>query len=171
MLDRRYYVEVLQGMIIGNVGACFQPLYLPLLCVLYACALLLLDHCAARTVRTISGSLRGVVVNPHHQAIEVFRGVPYSAPPPRFSPPLPVIPWAGVKTTVRFAPACPQWLPDISNVTVALKRIAKGRLAFLQRTKALLENQSEDCLYLNIYTPLHSEYRFVILYATLRLKI
>lgn len=54
----------------------------------------------------------------------------------------------------RFSTVCPQRLPDISNETAALERMPKGRLEYLKRLLPYLKNQSEDCLYLNIYAPI-----------------
>ncbi|MGA7314862.1 MAG: carboxylesterase family protein [Silvibacterium sp.] len=63
-----------------------------------------------------------------------FLGVPYAAPPVgdlRWEPPLAPRPWSGARQAVQYAPACPQlpagWLP--------------------------YPTWSEDCLYLNIWTP------------------
>jgi len=55
---------------------------------------------------------------------------------------------------------CPQRLPDISNETAALEKMPKGRLEYLRRLLPLLKNQSEDCLYLNIYAPTQGEFFF-----------
>lgn len=53
----------------------------------------------------------------------------------------------------RFGAVCPQRLPDVSNETSALEKMPKGRLEYLKRLLPFLKNQSEDCLYLNIYVP------------------
>lgn len=113
----------------------------------------------ARTIRTKYGELSGVMVTPdsrHLGAVEVFKGVPYASPPTgslRFMPPVTGAIWSGVKIADKFGPVCPQMLPDISNETAALRRMPRGRLEYLRRLLPYLENQSEDCLYLNIYAP------------------
>lgn len=57
----------------------------------------------------------------------------------------------------RFSAVCPQRLPDISNETAALERMPKGRLEYLRRLLPYLRNQSEDCLYLNVYAPIQGK--------------
>lgn len=113
----------------------------------------------SRTVRTKYGDVSGVIVtleSRHLEPVEVFRGIPYASPPLgslRFMPPVTGALWSGVKVADRFGPVCPQRLPDILNETAALKRMPMGRLEYLKRLMPFLRNQSEDCLYLNIYAP------------------
>lgn len=44
-------------------------------------------------------------------------------------------------------------LPDIRNETAALKEMPRGYLEYLKKVEPYLRNQSEDCLFLNIYSP------------------
>lgn len=62
----------------------------------------------------------------------------------------------------RFGPVCPQRLPNIANETAALEKMPKGRLEYLRRLLPYLQNQSEDCLYLNIYVPIQGKFRISI---------
>ncbi|XP_045453566.1 neuroligin-4, Y-linked [Melitaea cinxia] len=114
---------------------------------------------SSRVVRTKYGDIRGFIVTPESrylEPVEVFRGIPYASPPVgslRFMPPVSGAQWSGVKIAEEFSPVCPQVLPDIRNETAVLKRISRGRLEYLKRILPFLTNQSEDCLYLNIYAP------------------
>ena len=38
----------------------------------------------------------------------------------------------------------------------------KGRLEYLKRLLPFLQNQSEDCLYLNVFSPLHGKLTYII---------
>ena len=76
----------------------------------------------------------------------VFKGIPFAAPPVgplRWRPPQPVIPWSGVRAGDRFGPACIQ--PSLPND--AIMRL----LSFADGEPEC--EQSEDCLYLNVWTP------------------
>lgn len=81
---------------------------------------------ASSIVRTRAGRVRGTIEGGLH----VFRGARYGEDtrPVRFRAPVPVRPWGGVADATRFAPSCPQ----------------RG-----DRYRP----QSEDCLFLNIWTP------------------
>jgi para-nitrobenzyl esterase len=95
-----------------------------------ACAL-----CAtAQTrIKTPLGTLEGT----ESSGIRIFRGVPFAQPPIgplRFAPPLQVVPWDGVRSAAQFGPRCMQ-LPLFGDMNF--------------RSAGM----SEDCLYLNIWTP------------------
>lgn len=120
---------------------------------------LTLPFCAAlkystRVVRTKYGPLRGVIVQ--HPPVEAFLGVPYATPPLgalRYMPPVTPSMWRTPRLADSFSAVCPQKAPQIENHTEALLEFPRGRLAYLERLLPLLTNQSEDCLYLNIYVP------------------
>ena len=115
-----------------------------------------LTNISSRTVRTQYGDISGVTVSlgTKLDSIEVFRGVPYASPPVgslRFMPPVSSARWHGVKVADKFGPVCPQKLPVLSD------KIPKGRHDYLKRLMPFLKNQSEDCLYLNIYAPVQGK--------------
>ncbi|XP_068628362.1 uncharacterized protein [Battus philenor] len=102
------------------------------------------------------GALRGLIVKPGRQYdlqnVEMFLGIPYAAAPVgtlRFMPPVSAPPWSGVKMATSFAPVCPQSLPVIKKGDPP----SMGRQNYMNRLKPFLKEESEDCLYLNIYVP------------------
>ncbi|CAL7939762.1 unnamed protein product [Xylocopa violacea] len=117
-----------------------------------------------RIVQTRYGEVQGVIRSFEYtkflKPIDVYLGIPYATPPVggnRFSPTRTASPWEGVRLSDSVSPVCPQKLPDISNEQEALDRMPKGRLEYLKRLLPHLRNQSEDCLYLNIYAPAMGE--------------
>lgn len=91
----------------------------------------------------------------------MFRGVPYAAPPVgplRFRPPQIPLSWPGTRLADTFGSVCPQKYPDIENITAALQIMPKGRYLYLKKLIPLLANQSEDCLFMNIYVPGSGKY-------------
>jgi para-nitrobenzyl esterase len=89
----------------------------------------------ALTTQTESGAISGVT----EPGLRIYKGVPFAAPPLgglRWRPPSPVASWTGTRKADAFAPACMQdgvSMPGEAPPTV-----------------------SEDCLYLNIWTPAKS---------------
>jgi para-nitrobenzyl esterase len=91
-----------------------------------------LPHAFAQSVLTDSGAISGT----HTAGITTYKGVPFAAPPVgnlRWRAPMPVAHWSGTRHADAFAPACMQTgvsMPGETPPTV-----------------------SEDCLYLNIWSP------------------
>ncbi|XP_020284974.1 neuroligin-1-like [Pseudomyrmex gracilis] len=104
---------------------------------------------STRTVKTRYGVLRGVEAR-SSTAVETYYGVPYATPPLgalRYMPPVTPTPWRGTKFADTMPPACPQRPPKPDASLPRQKR------AYLERLAPMLANQSEDCLYLNLYVP------------------
>lgn len=86
-----------------------------------------------QTVKVEGGLLQGTA----EDGLQVYRGIPYAAPPVgdlRWRPPQPAPKWEGVHTAEQFGRACMQTNAAIAN----------------------LRAPSEDCLYLNVWTPAKS---------------
>jgi len=78
---------------------------------------------------TANGAVRGLASG----AVDEFLGIPYAAPPVgalRWQPPQPAASWSGVRDATQFAPHCPQVAGPFGEAST-----------------------SEDCLYLNVFTP------------------
>ena len=104
---------------------------LKLACVLAAAANLATAG-VAQQVMTESGTISGVSAI----GLSVYKGVPFAAPPVgdlRWRPPMPAAPWIGTRKADAFAPACMQVGVSMPGETPPVV--------------------SEDCLYLNIWTP------------------
>jgi para-nitrobenzyl esterase len=85
----------------------------------------------APTVKLVSGTVRGT----SSAGIDVFRGIPYVAPPVgilRWRPPQPIKAWDGIRDATDFGSACMQ-----SNVPFTPP----------------LKGMSEDCLTINVWRP------------------
>ena len=107
------------------------------------------------TVNTQYGKLRGVRVPLPSEIlgpVDQYLGVPYAASPvgeKRFLPPEPPSSWSGIKNATHFAPVCPQ------NIHNAVPEIMMPIwFTFnLDIVATYIQDQNEDCLYLNIYVP------------------
>lgn len=89
----------------------------------------------APIARTVAGTIEGTREN----GLEVYRGIPFAAPPVgelRWHKPMPAHPWDGTLNASTFGDACPQG------------RVTQGEFG---------DNISEDCLYLNVWVPPHTE--------------
>lgn len=88
-------------------------------------------------VRLTTGLLEGTTVA---SGVREFKGVPFAAPPVgrlRWQPPQPVAKWAGMRAAKAFGPRAMQ-LPLYGDMNFRSKGV------------------SEDCLYLNVWTPAKS---------------
>ncbi|KAM6177420.1 carboxylesterase 1D-like [Erethizon dorsatum] len=99
-------------------------------------------------VDTVYGKVLGkyVSLEGFAQPVAIFLGVPFAKPPLghlRFAPPQPAEPWSFVKNTTSYPPMCSQ--------DPVAGQMASDHLNTRKEKIAL--TFSEDCLYLNIYTP------------------
>ncbi|TNN88673.1 Neuroligin-3 [Liparis tanakae] len=113
------------------------------------------------TVTTQFGKLRGLRVPVPSEVlrpVDQYLGVPYAAPPvgeKRFMPPDQPSSWSGVKNATHFMPVCPQ---NIHN-TVPEIMMPIWFTYNLDTVATYIQDQSEDCLYLNIYSPTEDDIR------------
>ena len=89
---------------------------------------------AQARVAVANGTLEGTT---EKSGVRSFKGVPFGAPPVgvnRWKPPQPVANWQGVRKADKFGPRC-------------MQRAIFGDMNFRS------DGMSEDCLYLNVWTP------------------
>lgn len=106
-------------------------------------------------VSTVYGKVRGIrreLNNEILAPVEQYLGVPYATAPigeRRFQPPEAPGSWQEIRNATQFAPVCPQ------NVHGVLPEIMLPVWFTdnLDAAATYVQNQSEDCLYLNIYVP------------------
>ncbi|XP_039614868.1 neuroligin-1 isoform X1 [Polypterus senegalus] len=107
-------------------------------------------------VTTTYGKLRGFKKELNNEILGPviqFRGVPYAAPPigeRRFQPPEPPVPWSEIRNATQFAPVCPQNILEGRLPEVMLPVWFTNNLDIVT---SYVQDQSEDCLFLNIYVP------------------
>jgi len=107
-----------------------------------AIALVAAPQAFAAQVKVAQGLLEGT----EEHGMQVFRGIPFAAPPVgalRWHEPRPAQSWPGVRKADKFGPACPQGRVE-----------ADGKLG---------ADISEDCLYLNVWTPAKSGEKLPVL--------
>lgn len=86
---------------------------------------------------TSAGTVRGR----WEGAVAAFRGIPYAEPPVaqlRFAAPVPAQQWDGIRKAVEFGPSVPQ---------------AGHTGAVMSSVSGVIEDGSEDCLTLNVWSP------------------
>jgi para-nitrobenzyl esterase len=89
-------------------------------------------------VKLDTGYVTGTKVSQADQEVYIYKGIPYAAPPIgdlRWKSPQPASPWSGVRVCTDYSIQAPQY-PDV-NSPEAMKKLPS----------------SEDCLYLNVLTP------------------
>jgi carboxylesterase type B len=94
----------------------------------------------AKSARTQQGSVSGTAGR--NGAIAVFKGIPFAAPPVgamRWRAPQPAASWPGIRRADAFSPSC-------------IQTIVTERKPWTHEFMAHGE-VSEDCLYLNVWTP------------------
>ena len=107
------------------------------------------------SVTTQYGKLRGqrvAVPSEVLRPVDQYLGVPYASPPlgeKRFMPPDQPSSWSGVRNATHFMPVCPQNL----HSTVPEVMMPVWFTYSLDTVAGYIQDQSEDCLYLNIYSP------------------
>ena len=112
-------------------------------CFLAASALVVAMSTGARTaapdrVKIAGGTIEGT--GPQGSGVREFKGIPFAQPPVgdlRWSPPQPVKDWTAVRQTTKFGPRC-------------MQASLFGDMSFRS------DGMSEDCLYLNVWTPAKS---------------
>ncbi|KAM4636907.1 uncharacterized protein O3C94_017929 [Discoglossus pictus] len=96
------------------------------------------------------GQLRGktVTVKETEQTVHAFFGIPFAKPPVgplRFAPPQPSEPWKSLRNATQQPPIC------LQNVA------STERINEFFRANVEIPPVSEDCLYLNVFTPANRE--------------
>ena len=95
-------------------------------------------------VQLTSGPISGAHQQVQKQEIWTFKGIPYAAPPVgglRWKAPQPVASWTSVRACTEFGPSCPQ--SGGGEEPFSVPALSAGKT-------------SEDCLYLNVWTPAKS---------------
>ncbi|XP_072904851.1 neuroligin-1-like isoform X4 [Hemitrygon akajei] len=106
-------------------------------------------------VTTNYGKLRGVRKELNNEIlgpVVQYLGVPFATPPVgerRFQPPEAPASWSEVRNATQFAPVCPQNIHGILPEVM----LPVWFLSNLDDVATYIQDQSEDCLYLNIYVP------------------
>lgn len=107
---------------------------LALLPIAVAAAAICVAYPVNETVKVEGGLITGAEV----EGVRSFKGIPFAAAPLgdlRWKPPQPVVAWEGVRKCDEFGPDCPQAPYPAASIYASPPRY-----------------QSEDCLYLNVWT-------------------
>nr|XP_048287041.1 acylcarnitine hydrolase-like isoform X2 [Myodes glareolus] len=126
-----------------------------LLLIAVTCALVFLLRAdgedSAHPIRTThTGQVQGslILLNDTKEGVYIFLGIPFAKPPLRelrFAPPEPPEPWSGVRDGTTYPAMCLQNSDAVNTENLAMMKLSVPSISI-----------SEDCLYLNIYTPAHA---------------
>uniref|UniRef100_A0AAR2LLS8 Neuroligin 2b n=1 Tax=Pygocentrus nattereri TaxID=42514 RepID=A0AAR2LLS8_PYGNA len=112
-------------------------------------------------VATGYGKLRGIRKELNNEIlgpVDQYLGVPYATAPVgerRFQPPEAPGSWQDIRNATQFAPVCPQNIHGVLPEIMLPVWFTDN----LDAAAAYVQNQSEDCLYLNIYVPTEDDIR------------
>ncbi|KAK5848581.1 hypothetical protein PBY51_006181 [Eleginops maclovinus] len=106
-------------------------------------------------VTTNYGKIRGIKKDLNNEIlgpVEQYLGVPYATAPigdRRFQPPEAPGSWQEIRNATQFAPVCPQNIQGVLPEIMLPVWFTDN----LDVAAGYIQNQSEDCLYLNVYVP------------------
>ncbi|XP_050000518.1 acylcarnitine hydrolase-like [Alexandromys fortis] len=106
---------------------------------------------SANPIRTThTGQVQGSLIhlNDTKEGVYIFLGIPFAKPPLgelRFAPPVPPEPWSGVRDGTTYPAMCLQNSVTVNAESLAMIKLSEPSIS-----------TSEDCLYVNIYTPAHA---------------
>lgn len=81
----------------------------------------------------------------------------------RYMPPVTPSQWRTTRLADAAGPVCPQVPPAAAPRDDALLVHPRARIRQLERLLPVLTNQSEDCLYVNLYVPVNGSYTLILL--------
>lgn len=130
-----------------------------------------IENCSTRRIVTKRGVLcgrvkdlvvkqRGTTNYQFLKPVEQYLGIPYASPPIgelRFMPPGSAPKWSDTKMATQFGPVCPQKFPSTQGMRPERKK-------YFEELRKYLLNESEDCLYLNVYAPFQGKYYILFKY-------
>ncbi|XP_064470162.1 acetylcholinesterase-1-like [Ornithodoros turicata] len=112
-------------------------------CSCFLLSVILAEDSDTAIIYSSSGVIRGFTQQAFGRVVDTYLGIPFAEPPVgdlRFKKPVPVRPWKGTLNATDTSPPCLQFQFDMTMDWAKSKK-----------------KPSEDCLYLNIWTPTCSD--------------